>query len=272
MKVSAYVPCYNNRDTIEKTIDSIRLQSKKVNELFVVDDGSTDDSVKKCENKDVKVICNAKNMGRGYTRHLAMNMAKNELVLSCDATLTLPNDFILNALKWFYKEKLLAAVYGLVTQSQALTAADRWREIHLFRANINHKIIRQFGFISGGSLVNKNAVLSVDNYNKNMKHGEDGDLGLRLINKGYTTIFDPELRLNSNKSDTFFSVLERYWRWNQETDRPLSLINYFNDILYSWKVMLKNDIDSRDIERMMISIICPHYQFIKNLFSKRNNK
>ena len=268
MKVSAYVPCYNNCDTIEKTIDSIRLQSKKVDELFVVDDGSTDNSVNRCKNKNIKVICNTKNRGRGYTRHLAMKKAKNELVLSCDATLTLPNDFVVNALKWFYNEKSLAAVYGLVTQKQALTAADRWREIHLFKANINHKLSRQFGFISGGSLVNKNAVLSVNNYNENMKYGEDGDLGLRLIKKGFTTIFDPELRLTSNKSDTYFSVLERYWRWNQEKGKPFSLKNYFKNILYSWKVMLRNDINDKDIDRIMISMICPHYQFIKSIFSK----
>jgi glycosyltransferase involved in cell wall biosynthesis len=268
MKVSAYVPCYNNDDTIEKTIDSIRLQSKKVDELFVVDDGSTDDSVNRCKNKDVKVICNTKNRGRGYTRHLAMKIAKNELVLSCDATLTLPNDFVVNALKWFYNEKSLAAVYGLVTQKQALTAADRWREIHLFKANMNHKLSRQFGFISGGSLVNKNAVLSVNNYNENMKYGEDGDLGLRLIKEGFTTIFDPKLILTSNKSDTYFSVLERYWRWNQEKDKPSSLKNYFKNILYSWKVMLRNDINDKDIDRIMISMICPHYQFIKSIFSK----
>jgi glycosyltransferase involved in cell wall biosynthesis len=269
MKVSAYVPCYNNSDTIEKAIDSIRLQSKKVNELFVVDDGSTDDSVKRCKNKDVKVVCNTKNMGRGYTRRRAMKIAKNELVLSCDATLTLPNDFVINTLKRFYNEKSLAAVYGLVTQNHALTAADRWREIHLFKTNISHKLIRQFGFISGGSLVNKNAVLRVNNYNENMKYGEDGDLGLRLINKGYTTLFDPALRINSNKSDTFLSVLERYWRWNQEKDKPLSLINYFKNTSYCWKVMLKNDIETKDVDRMMISIICPHYQFIKSMFSKQ---
>ncbi len=241
----------------------------KINELFIIDDGSTDDSVKRCKRQGVKVICNNKNMGRGYTRHHAMNIAKNELVLSCDATLTLPNDFLFKALNWFSSEKSLAAVYGLVTQNQALTAADRWREIHLFKANINHKLSRQFGFISGGSLVSKNAVLSVDNYNENMKHGEDGDLGLRLIKKGYTTIFDPELKLYSNKSDNFFSVLERYWRWNQETGRPLSLINYSKNILYCWKVMLKNDIETKDVDRMMISIICPHYQFIKSMFSKQ---
>jgi glycosyltransferase involved in cell wall biosynthesis len=272
MKVSAYVPCYNNDDTIEKTIESIRLQSKKVNEIFVIDDGSTDNSVKKCKNQDVKVICNAVNMGRGYTRHRAMKIAKNDLVLSCDATLTLPNDFIVNALKWFYNEKSLAAVYGLVTQKQAFTAADRWRNVHLFKANINHELIRQFGFISGGSLVNKNAVLMVDNYNKNLNYGEDGDLGLRLINNGFTTIFDPKLRLNSNKSDTYFSVLERYWRWNQEKGKPFSLKNYFKNILYSWKVMLKNDINDKDIDRMMISIICPHYQLMKSIFSKKNDK
>ena len=43
-KISAYVPAYNNSSTLELAIVSILRQSRQVDELFVVDDGSTDDS------------------------------------------------------------------------------------------------------------------------------------------------------------------------------------------------------------------------------------
>ena len=239
----------------------------KINEIFIIDDGSDDDSVKRCKRKGLKVISNNKNMGRGYTRRRAMQLAKNDFVLSCDATLRLPNNFLTKALQFFRSENSLAAVYGLITQKNAITSADRWREVHLFKSNINHKVIRQFGFISGGSLVNKKAVLSVDNYDENMKHGEDGDLGLRLIKKGYTTIFDPGLRLNSNKSDTFISVLERYWRWNHSSSKRIDFKNYLKNIMYSWKVMIKDDFKRKDIDCLTISFCCPHYQFLKTVHS-----
>ncbi len=44
MKISAIVPLYNKRDTIEKAIDSITGQALKPVEIIVVNDGSTDGS------------------------------------------------------------------------------------------------------------------------------------------------------------------------------------------------------------------------------------
>ena len=44
MKISAYAPCFNNAITLLDALESIRLQTVPVDELFIVDDGSSDGS------------------------------------------------------------------------------------------------------------------------------------------------------------------------------------------------------------------------------------
>ena len=111
--ISAYIPCYNNIDTIAEAVNSIRRQKVAVDELFVIDDGSTDGSAEAVESMGIRVIRNEKNLGRGAVRNRAMVEAKNELVLCCDATNTLPPDFVSRLLPWF-KDPKVAAVCGWI--------------------------------------------------------------------------------------------------------------------------------------------------------------
>ena len=60
-----------------------------MSELFVISDGSIDGSVEVVTSLGVDLIELKKNYGRGYVRAKAMEHAKYEYVLCCDATLTL---------------------------------------------------------------------------------------------------------------------------------------------------------------------------------------
>ena len=58
MSISVIVPVYNSQDTIAACIESILNQSYTDFELIIVDDGSTDDSSKICDeyiNRDHKI-------------------------------------------------------------------------------------------------------------------------------------------------------------------------------------------------------------------------
>ena len=86
MEISVYIPCFNNSKTILEASLSIIDQSYPVSEFFVIDDGSTDNSVRILQEAGITVYKNYTNMGRGYTRNLAVKMAKYPMLLCCDAT------------------------------------------------------------------------------------------------------------------------------------------------------------------------------------------
>src|SRR5688572_12982301 len=109
--VSAYIPCYNSAEHLSETVESIRSQSLPIEQIFVVDDACTDDSVKLAESFGIRVIVLPKHSGRGAVRAKAMEEADNEFVLCCDSSKRLEPGFLERALSWFDSEKV-AAVFG----------------------------------------------------------------------------------------------------------------------------------------------------------------
>jgi len=83
--VSVIVPCYNSEKTIGKTLDSLKKQTFKDFELVVVDDASTDNSLKVIGNYDAKVISLKKNRGVSFARNRAAEAASGSLLLFIDA-------------------------------------------------------------------------------------------------------------------------------------------------------------------------------------------
>src|SRR5450432_4056145 len=140
--VSAYVPCYNNATTIRVAVESLKAQTVKPEEIFVVDDGSSDDSLRAVEAMGVRVIRHEGNLGRGAVRARAMNEASHEYVLCCDASNALHPDFTKNALLWF-EDPTVAAVFGGITQRAAGSAVERWRGRHLFKLDHPAKILHR---------------------------------------------------------------------------------------------------------------------------------
>lgn len=88
MRISVIIPVYNASDTIERCIDSLAFQLNEDDEIIVIDDGSSDDSLKKC--KELKKrwgirIYTQSNAGVGATRNRGIYLANNEWIVFVDA-------------------------------------------------------------------------------------------------------------------------------------------------------------------------------------------
>src|SRR4051794_21177593 len=107
-QISAYVPCFNAGRTVLDAVKSLQEQTAPVTEIFVVDDGSTDQSAQKLKAAGVRSLSLGSNQGRGAARARAMSEAKGELVLAGDATARLEKDFLEKALKHFQNQTTVA--------------------------------------------------------------------------------------------------------------------------------------------------------------------
>jgi glycosyltransferase involved in cell wall biosynthesis len=151
MRVSAYIPCYNASATIRDAVKSILDQTVPPDEVFVVDDGSTDSSA---EIPGIRVVRVERNRGRGATRARAMQEAKYDLVLGCDATLKLSPSFLENALHWF-KQDQVAAIFGEIRDESAALLGNRWRNRHIFRIDRIRRVQHFSPLLTGCSIVRK---------------------------------------------------------------------------------------------------------------------
>lgn len=255
MKISAYIPCYNNAQTIKRCIQSIRDQSIPVSELFVISDGSNDESVEIVKDLGVDLIDLKKNYGRGYVRAMAMEHAKHNYVLCCDATLTLEKDFIKKALNYF-SDKNVGSVFGKVKQKDLSNALSRWTSRYLFHDNEEAQILHYIGLLTGGAILKKSLVLGAGNFNSSLKSSEDMDLGLKMNASGINTISDSNLIIYSYRHDNLYKTMERFWRWNYWNQKH-SLSLFYSNIIYSLKVMVMNDLRDKDWLRIPISLIFP---------------
>jgi len=260
MPVSAYIPCYNGAATLARAIEGLKKQEPPVDELFVVDNGSTDDSAGVAREAGVPVIRLAHCLGRGTSRARAMEEARHPLVASCDSSIVLPPDFVARAARWFADEAV-AAVGGRIAQADARSAADRWRGRHLFRTDKRIERLERAPFSTGGAMVRASAVKDAGGYDTNRYDGEDADLGRRLLKRGCKVVFDPALVYWQTGSNSVAEVLNRYWRWNRPEDGSMSFPAYLKQIKYSVTVMAREDMETADVGAMLISLISPHYQF-----------
>ncbi len=96
--ISVIVPVYNESSSIEECLTAL-INQKGMNfpddyELIVVDDGSTDDSVKKIEKYPVRLIRLDKNCGRIYTRKTGAENAGHRTLLFLDPRFIASNDLL----------------------------------------------------------------------------------------------------------------------------------------------------------------------------------
>src|SRR2546421_1221721 len=98
--VGAYVPCFNNVDTVRDAVESLLAQTVAPCEVVVIDDGSTDMSATALRGLPARVVRHERNMGRGAARARAMRELEYEFVLCCDATNVLEPTFVENGLPW----------------------------------------------------------------------------------------------------------------------------------------------------------------------------
>jgi glycosyltransferase involved in cell wall biosynthesis len=64
VRVTALIPCHNGAAFLPASIASVRAQTRPVDEILVVDDASTDDSVAVAEAEGARVLRLAQNAGR----------------------------------------------------------------------------------------------------------------------------------------------------------------------------------------------------------------
>jgi len=117
-KVSVCITVFNEQKSIEGLIRSLLNQSKKPNEIVVVDGGSTDRTVsiiRHLQKKYGGIKLLVENCTRAKGRNLAVELAKNEIIAITDADCTADKNWLKNITEPFeHKEiDIVAGFYNM---------------------------------------------------------------------------------------------------------------------------------------------------------------
>jgi glycosyltransferase involved in cell wall biosynthesis len=112
MKVSVVVPVYNEERYLGRCLDALSNQTQKPDEIIVVDNNSTDNSVKIAKKYPVRII-KEKEQGISYARNAGFDAAKYPIIARADADVEVMPNWIERIKKDFANENI-DAVAGTV--------------------------------------------------------------------------------------------------------------------------------------------------------------
>jgi cellulose synthase/poly-beta-1,6-N-acetylglucosamine synthase-like glycosyltransferase len=111
IKVSILIPCYNEEKSIRKCVQSCLDQTRKADEIVVVDDGSTDKTPEILESfgDKIKVKRIEKNSGnKSYAQEAGLRDLKGDIFIATDADTILDKNFVKRTVSNFSKEEVVA--------------------------------------------------------------------------------------------------------------------------------------------------------------------
>lgn len=96
-KASVIIPTYNSQETLKECLERVLDNDYGDFEVVVIDDKSTDDSLKVLQglkHKKLRYYSNEINLGASYSRNLGVKKSKGDLVILLDADTLVEKDWI----------------------------------------------------------------------------------------------------------------------------------------------------------------------------------
>lgn len=220
-KVSVVIPCYNSQNTISKVIVGLLSQTVKPLEIILVNDASTDETVKVVEKYDIKIINNPVNIGPAASRNRGFLECQGDIILFIDSD-AVPSPNLIEVLICKYYECIphdrhLGGMGGRGIEMILETTADKWRSIHGkqdWGKKPRNNVLYLFGLCSSYTRKALEAVNGFDDFYR-LPAGEDLDLGLRLKKMGFNLYYSPEAIVFHYHRDNIASLLRNQKNWTK---------------------------------------------------------
>ena len=185
MKISVIIPVYNEEKYIKACLDSLINQSRKADEIIVVDNNCTDKTVTIVRRYEQVTLINEKKQGITPARNTGFNRASGEIISRCDADAILPKDWVEKIEKDFKQDNEIVALttyfklYDISIIGNSLLPA----KVYYYFANL---ILNNFSLVGFSLAIRKNVWNQVkkDLCKNDHRVHEDIDLGIHVRKYG----------------------------------------------------------------------------------------
>ncbi len=211
--ISVVIPTYNAERFMPALLDSIFRQAVDDMEVIIVDDCSTDNTVKIAENYPVKVIRSDRNAGPARARNKGVEAAAGNIIFFLDSDVIVLDGTIREVKDYFEKNPSANCVIGICA-TEPLNRGFVPAYMAMFE--YIHLIGRQFDRVSVFAprcgAIKKELFLRVGGYDENYRGADVEDFELaRRINKTDSIILNPRMIVKHQFAD-FRQAIKIYFR------------------------------------------------------------
>jgi len=200
MKVTAVVPVHNSASYIEETLHSLIDQRRRFDEIIVVDDGSTDDTVARAGKYPVRLLV-VPRCGRSAARNIGLREARGDIIAFIESDAVYERDWLSEVMREF--EKGSRAVIDRRRMYRPTTYYARLSD-HLYD-------LRYAEYVPFNAWVmEKSLAGAVGGFDEGLYIAEDVDLGDRIKASGASiSLAEKAVHYHKGEASTFRGALRR---------------------------------------------------------------
>lgn len=217
MKITAYVPCHNNEQTLHEVLAALKGQTRPADEYLFVNDRCTDRSPEIARSCGFQVLDLTEDWGLAAGRNLALRQAGGDILVGLDADAVVDPDFMAALELEFNRQPQVAALCGCLRERFTNAPADLWRSLHMRQHHGDQEQLNPWILYGSTTACRTEVVRGVGGWNSRLRTNfEDAELCGRLRTAGHTLFYSPRCKAWHLRRDTLDSVLRGYWKWQYD--------------------------------------------------------
>jgi glycosyltransferase involved in cell wall biosynthesis len=211
--ISLYVPCYNAERYLASCIEGILAQTRPADEVIIVDDGSSDNSVGIASKFPVKIVRHEMNRGLSTARNTGIQSSNCDLVASLDADCVASPQW-LETLAAHLEDDSISGAGGRLIERYRVKLPDLWRSLHMRQHWGDNAIVNPMFLFGNNNIFRKSALLEAGLYNPKLRtNHEDVAMSEMLYALGHSLVYEPRSLVEHLRTDTTWTVIAGQWRW-----------------------------------------------------------
>lgn len=214
-EITIIIPVYNAENTLRKCLDSIRSQDYKDYDVLLIDDGSTDKSVKIIQGYSYNFISLKKNSGQGKARNIGAKNASTKYLAFTDSDCVLPKDWLSKIMTDFKNTKAEVICDGY-SGSIGNTFLEKYAfyELSIRRKNLPNPIT---SFPSNNFACNREIFLKEKGFSE-LKNYVAEDLEFSLeVGRKYKIFWDKNLGIKHHFHKEIKKYLKQQYKFARDT-------------------------------------------------------